>query len=94
MSPMRRRPIAMMLTLLVVVQAIGCGQSVAEDVCLYNPQLDLHCPKFELRGADLSEANPTEADLFYADLAGAIRDGVIGADFSGALNVPAEYLKD
>ena len=37
-----------------------------------------------LSGADLSGANLSGADLFGAHL-----DGVIGADFSGALNVPA-----
>ena len=42
-----------------------------------------------LSGADLSGANLTEADFFGANL-----DGVIGADLSGALNVPAKYLKD
>ena len=42
-----------------------------------------------LSGADLSGVNLTEADLFGANL-----DGVIGADLSGALNVPAKYLKD
>ena len=36
-----------------------------------------------LSGADLSGANLRGADLFGANL-----DGVIGADFSGALNVP------
>ncbi|HIN36148.1 MAG TPA: hypothetical protein EYM77_00615, partial [Dehalococcoidia bacterium] len=36
-----------------------------------------------------SGANLTEADFFGANL-----DGVIGADLSGALNVPARYLKD
>ena len=40
-----------------------------------------------LSGADLSGANFNKADLFGAHL-----DGVIGADFSGALNVP-EYTK-
>ena len=39
-----------------------------------------------LSGADLSGANLTEADLFGANL-----DGVIGADLSGALNVPPRY---
>ena len=39
-----------------------------------------------LSGADLSGANLTEADFFEANL-----DGVIGADLSGALNVPARY---
>ena len=39
-----------------------------------------------LSGADLSGANLTEADFFGANL-----DGVIGADLSGALNVPPRY---
>ena len=39
-----------------------------------------------LSGADLSGANLTETDFFEANL-----DGVIGADLSGALNVPARY---
>ncbi len=39
-----------------------------------------------LSGADLSGANLTEADFFEANL-----DGVIGADLSGALNVPPRY---
>ena len=42
-----------------------------------------------LSGADLTNATLTEANLFGADL-----DGVIGADFTGALNVPKKYLKD
>jgi len=42
-----------------------------------------------LRGADLWQANLWQANLSGADLFGAHLDGVIGADFSGALNVPA-----
>jgi uncharacterized protein YjbI with pentapeptide repeats len=42
-----------------------------------------------MTGADLTGAN-----LYEADLEGANLDGVIGADFTGALNVPAKYLKD
>jgi len=42
-----------------------------------------------LTGADLTGANLSETDLFEANL-----DGVIGADFSGAEEVPAKYLKD
>jgi hypothetical protein len=38
-----------------------------------------------LSRADLSGANLADADLFGADLS-----GVIGADFSGALNVPVD----
>ena len=42
----------------------------------------------DLREADLSEAILAGANLRWADLSGAILDGVIGADFTGALNVP------
>ena len=63
----------------------------------------------DLSGADLSGANLTSADLAYAyliganltdadltdtDLAGANLKYVIGADFTGAKNVRAKYLKD
>ena len=44
--------------------------------------------------ADLSGADLSGADLSAADLLGANLDNVIGADFTGALNVPAKYLKD
>jgi len=44
--------------------------------------------------ADLTGANLADADLTGADLEGANLDGVIGADFSGALNVSPKYLKD
>ena len=52
-----------------------------------------------LTGADLTGANLKSADLFGADLREAdLRyanlDGVIGVDFTGALNVPERYLKD
>ena len=52
-----------------------------------------------LNGADLSSAtliwtNLSGADLSGADLLGANLDNVIGADFTGALNVPAKYLGD
>ena len=50
----------------------------------------------DLAGADLTGADLTGADLTGADLTGAIfldatLDGVIGAGFAGALNVPARY---
>jgi len=58
----------------------------------------------DLSGADLSSANLiwanlsgadlSGADLSGADLLGANLDNVIGADFTGALNVPAKYLGD
>ena len=52
------------------------------------------CQECDLRGASLVGANLSGADLSGAnlsgaDLFGAHLDGVIGADFSGALNVPA-----
>ena len=48
----------------------------------------------DLTGADLVWANLSGADLSGADLLGANLDNVIGADFTGALNVPAKYLGD
>ncbi len=53
----------------------------------------------DLSGADLVWANLSGADLSGADLSGADMlganlDNVIGADFTGALNVPAKYLGD
>ena len=47
------------------------------------------CPSCDLVNADLSGANLTEANLTGAKL-----DGVLGANFTGALNVPEKYLKD
>ena len=47
-----------------------------------------------LSGADLTNATLTNATLTEANLFGADLDGVIGADFTGALNVLKKYLKD
>ena len=52
-----------------------------------------------LDGANLSDAvlyhaNLTGADLRKANLVDANLDGVIGADFTGALYVPEKYLGD
>ena len=47
-----------------------------------------------LTRAKLTRAKLTGAKLTGADLNGANLDGVIGADFSGAYNVPDKYLKD
>ena len=52
-----------------------------------------------LDGANLSDANMpnanlTGANLSHVDLSGANLDGVIGAGFSRAKNVPPKYLKD
>ena len=48
----------------------------------------------KLTGADLTGAILTGAELYNAILTGTILDDVIGADFTGALNVPKKYLKD
>ena len=47
-----------------------------------------------LNGADLSSATLIWTNLSGADLLGANFDNVIGADFTGAINVPAKYLGD
>jgi uncharacterized protein YjbI with pentapeptide repeats len=47
-----------------------------------------------LTDANLGEANLTGANLTNANLTNAILDDVIGADFTGAFHIPAEYLKD
>ena len=49
--------------------------------------------KANLDGANLSGANLANANLAVANLTGANLDGVIGADFSDARNVPEKYLK-
>ena len=46
------------------------------------------------REANLGRTGLYLADLAEANLAGANLTGVIGARFTGALNVPAKYLKD
>ena len=54
----------------------------------------------KLPGADLTGANLVWTDLSGADLSGAdllganLDNVVIGADFTGARNVPAKYLGD
>ena len=52
------------------------------------------CVECDLSGANLTGANLTEANLFGANLTGADLTLVVGADFSGALNVPDKYVKD
>ena len=72
---MNARLVAITTILLLVIS--GCG---------YNPARDKDCP-----GCDFSGANLTGAFLTDADLSGANLDGVIGADFTGAENVPSKY---
>ena len=79
----------------------GCGQS-------YNLERDKDCPSCDLIGVQLENADLSEASISFADLTGANLgtanlpyaylplakpDGVIDADFTGALNVPAKYRK-
>jgi uncharacterized protein YjbI with pentapeptide repeats len=78
---------------------------VGKDVAQFLKQKDnpKFCPECDLSGADLTGANLHGVNLTYAiltaayltdaDLSGANLTGVIGADFIGALNVPAKYLK-
>ncbi|MQF67578.1 pentapeptide repeat-containing protein [SAR202 cluster bacterium AD-802-F09_MRT_200m] len=47
-----------------------------------------------MNAANLSEAILTGADLTGANLLEVSTEMTIGADFTGALNIPAEYLKD
>ena len=107
--PMKTHTIIMMLTLLVAALVIGCGQSIGEDVERFYPDVDSDCLRCDLKGIDLKDAelvkadlgsallsgsDLTDANLSNADLSGANLIGVYGADFTGALNVPAKYLKD
>ena len=94
------------LTTFLLLLITKCGQSIGSDVRQYNPEFD--CTRCDLRGVDLTDAYLEGADLAGADLTGAgltnanltgadLSDsglsGVYGADFRGAMNVPAEYLK-
>ena len=100
------RILTITLTTFFLLVVSGCGQSVdsggqpvGSDVHQYNPERDKDCMGCDLSGADLkdsnlSDADLTEANLSHADLSGANLDGVIGADFSRAKNVPPKYLKD
>jgi len=47
-----------------------------------------------LRGLRFDQCQPNRVIIMNEDLSGATLDGVIGADFTGALNVPERYLKD
>ena len=55
---------------------------------------DTKLSRAALIDAKLTGANLAHADLTGADLTGANLDGVIGADFTDALNVPDKYLND
>ena len=91
---MRILTIALMTFLLLAMSGCGepvgsGGQPVGSGVHQYNPELDEDCMGCDLSGADLTGANLSDVDLSGANL-----DGVIGADFSRAKNVPPKYLKD
>ena len=70
-------------------ECVGCDLSGANLYLADLPGADL--TGANLTGANLSAANLTGADLAEADLTEADLAGVIGADFTGALNVPAKY---
>ena len=106
---MRLLTITLTTFLLLVVSGCGQsvdsgGQPVGSDVHQYNPERDKDCMGCDLSGADLkgvdlSDADLTHADLYganlsHVDLSSANLDGVIGADFSRAKNVPPKYLED
>ena len=76
----------------VVPQIVPVSQFLAQP----NPKDCSYCylADADLIGANLTDADLTGAILVGANLTDAILDGVIGADFTGALNVPAKYLKD
>ena len=95
---MNARLVAITTILLLVIS--GCG---------YNPARDKDCPGCDLEYADLAGANLVGAFLRRADLTGAKLvganleqanlkganlDDVFNPDYSAALNVPPEYLKD
>ena len=103
---MRIRPIALtagMLLILASALIISCSSapSVTPMPTLTKAEALLKMAQAGayLNGADLSSAtliwtNLSGADLSGADLLGANLDNVIGADFTGAINVPAKYLGD
>ena len=92
-----------------VQDASGNGiskENIGKDVGGFNPPKwkPMVCKDCDLVNADLKGANLAGAYLPGADLPGATLnwadltranlDGVIGANFSGALTVPSKYLKD
>jgi len=87
--------------LLLLTACGGVGKDVAMFLNQTNPKSCLDCDlnnanlaTWDLTGADLKGADLSNANLTGAILGGARMEGVIGADFSGALNVPDKYLKD
>ena len=80
-------------------ECVGCDLSGANLYLADLPGADLtganltraNLTGANLTGARLYAANLTGADLAEADLTEADLAGVLGADFTGALNVPAKY---
>ena len=105
---MRILTIAFTTVLLLVISGCGQSYNPERDkncpACdLIGVQLEsANLAGADLAGADLDganlsgvylfRANLTGANLTRANLTGANLGGVIGADFTGALNVPSEYL--
>ena len=76
-------------------QAGGTVDDVGGDVLSFleqdNPK---SCAGCDLANADLTGANLDDAWLIVANLDKANMTDVIGADFTGAVNIPERYRKD
>ena len=72
------------LSVFALLLLTACGGSDLEKL-----KQSKECAKCDVSGANLIEVNQSGTNLDVA-----ILDGVRNADFSGAKNVPAEYLKD
>ena len=100
-SAMRIRPIALtagMLLILASALIISCSSAPSATpmptLTKAEALLKMAQAGAKLPGADLTGANLVWTNLVWADLLGANLDNVIGADFTGAINVPAKYLGD
>ena len=77
----------------ITSEGSGFGSDTNQVTLIDRDLVEADLTEANLTGADLTEANLTEADLTGANLTkvnlkDAILTGVIGADFTGALNVP------
>tara|TARA_B100001245_G_C22482150_1_gene245758 strand:- start:38 stop:310 length:273 start_codon:yes stop_codon:yes gene_type:complete len=77
------------LSVFALLLLTACGDSDLDKL-----KQSKECAKRDLSGANLIEVNLGAVNLSGANLDVAILDGVRNADFCGAKNVPAEYLKD
>ena len=77
------------LSVFALLFLTACGGSDLEKL-----KQSKECAKCDVSGANLIEVNLGAVNLSGANLDVAILYGVRNADFSGAKNVPAEYLED